>query len=102
MREQNWSVAGPDDWAGAMVLSVGASSGFPDLEDHPDDRELLPYLRDMAIETDAPILLTKTGTVDTLEQIRGYTPKNNIHDRRRLQAAIDHYEPHIDFDKLLA
>jgi len=30
-----------------------------------------------------------------------YTAKLSINDNERVAAAIDHYEPHIDFDKLL-
>ena len=57
MSEQEGSISRPDDWAGAMILSVGASSAFPDVEDTtPEDREALPYLTQMAIDTDAPVV----------------------------------------------
>lgn len=152
-----------------MVLSCGASKAFPDLQehDHADDREPLEYLMQMALDTDAPVIVTKVpihsrrapahwtrerghtrwrvhiraphgcpsrtplssarratselpeapalaapcdvsilscaqfGTVDALETIKTYTAKHNINDRSRVRAAIEHYEPQIDFDVML-
>mmetsp|Transcript_74503 Transcript_74503/g.148080 ORF Transcript_74503/g.148080 Transcript_74503/m.148080 type:complete len:403 (-) Transcript_74503:370-1578(-) len=90
------------DWAGAMVLSTGASKAFPDLQEHMDDIEPLSYLVDMAKQVDAPVIITSLGTIDALEAIKKYTAKHNINDTSRVQAAIDHYEPQIDFDTLLS
>ena len=107
MSQQGGSVSGPDDWAGAMVLSVGASSAFPDLDNNglgsaePSERIPLSYLTQMAVETDAPVLVTRLGTLDALERIKTFTAKHNIHDTRRIEAAVAHYEPEIDFDLLL-
>ncbi len=112
MSQQGGNVSGPDDWAGAMVLSVGASSAFPDLDnnglaDHsgmvqePSDRIPMSYLTQMAVETDAPVLVTNLGTLDALERIKTFTAKHNINDTSRVKAAIAHYEPQIDFDLLL-
>lgn len=101
MTEQGGSISKPGEWSGAMVLSVGASAAFPDLEQHADDLEALPYLKQMAIDTDAPVIITPYGTIDALDSIKSYTPKQNIGDQARLQAAIDHYEPQIDFETLL-
>ena len=56
----------------------------------------------MAIETNAPVLITNLGTVDVLDRIKTFTAKQNISDRSRLKAAIEHYEPHIDFDTMLS
>ena len=109
MSQQGGSVSGPDDWAGAMVLSVGASSAFPDLDNNgladrvqePSDRIPMSYLTQMAVETDAPVLVTNLGTLDALERIKTFTAKHNINDTSRVKAAIAHYEPQIDFDLLL-
>ena len=84
-----------------MVLSIGASKSFPDLVDYPDDREPLSYLTKMAKDTDAPVLITQHGTVDALERIKKFTAKHNVDDFSRVAAAIDHYEPQIDFDTML-
>ena len=102
MSEQEGSISRADDWAGAMILSVGASSAFPDVEDTtPEDKEALPYLTQMAIDADAPVVQTELGTIDALERIKSFTPKHNIADTSRVKAAIEHYEPMIDFDQLL-
>jgi len=93
---------GDDDWAGAMVLSVGASATFPDLVEHSDDVEPLSYLMRMAVDTDAPVMITPLGTVDALERIKSFTAKHNVNDFSRVEAAVQHYEPQIDFDTLLA
>ena len=91
MSQQGGSVSGPDDWAGAMVLSVGASSAFPDLDNNgladrvqePADRIPMSYLTQMAVETDAPVLVTNLGTLDALERIKTFTAKHNINDTSR-------------------
>ena len=36
-----------------------------------------------------------------MERIHSYTPKLNVHDLGRVDAAVDHYEKYIDFDLLL-
>ena len=101
MSRQGGSIDGADDWAGAMVLSIGASAALPDLVEYVDDREPLEYLIKMARESDAPVLITKKGTVDALERIKSFTAKHTINDTARVTAAIDHYEPQIDFDEML-
>lgn len=101
MTAQGGAVDGPRDWAGAMVLSTGASKGFPDKEAFPDDTEPLTYLTQMAKDSDAPVLITRYGTLDALHIIESYTAKHSIHDTARVSAAVAHYEPNIDFDALL-
>ena len=51
---------------------------------------------------EAPVIVTPLGTIDALETIKNYTAKHNINDTSRVRAAIEHYEPEIDFDLLLA
>ena len=69
MTQQGGRVDGAKDWAGAMVLSVGASKAFPDIQligpenalglaEHSDDLQPLGYLTQMAVDTDAPVLTT--------------------------------------------
>ena len=43
----------------------------------------------------------KYGTKDAMDRLTHFTAKLNITDRARVAAAIAHYEPHIDFDRLL-
>ena len=107
MTQQGGRVTDAEDWAGAMVLSVGASAQFPDLDaDVAEDdaiAERIPfsYLTQMAVDLDAPVLVTSLGTLDALDRMKTFTAKHNINDTRRVKAAIAHYEPQIDFDALL-
>ena len=48
-----------------------------------------------------PMLICKEGTRHAMEQILAYTPKHNNQDTHRLEIAVNHYEPYIDFDLLL-
>ena len=41
------------------------------------------------------------STHDAMSRMHKYTPKLNIHDSNRVQVAVDHYEPYIDFDELM-
>ena len=89
-----------DDWLGAMVLCRGEC----EIEDplfQNEDNTSLPYLIDIARAYDAPILVTKLGTIEATNHMANFTAKMHIGDRSRIAAAIDHYKPHIDFDTLL-
>jgi len=101
MAQQAGEIHGEDHWAGAMVLSVGASEAFPDIEQFSEDLKPHSYLTRMAVDTDAPVLVTQLGTMDALERIKKFTAKHNVNDLSRVTAAIAHYEPEIDFDALL-
>ena len=83
------------------LACTGASKGFPDKEAFPDDTEPLTYLTQMAKDSNAPVLITRYGTLDALHIIESYTAKHSIHDTARVSAAVAHYEPNIDFDALL-
>ena len=48
-----------------------------------------------------PMLICKEGTRYVMERILAYTPKHNNQDTHRLEIAVNHYEPYIDFDLLL-
>lgn len=49
----------------------------------------------------APVMIVGLSTSDAMSKIHRFTPKLNIDDTSRVAAAIDHYEPHIDFSALL-
>ena len=36
-----------------------------------------------------------------MSMIHQYTPKFNIDDKHRVTAAVEHYEPYIDFEELM-
>ena len=62
---------------------------------------LSPSLRTLCESYDAPVLLATGASTEVAEVIKRHTAKLSINDNERVAAAIDHYEPHIDFDKLL-
>ena len=105
-QQRNSWEADPHDDA-AFLRHAGASGQFPDMDtdvaddDATADRIPFNYLTQMAVETDAPVLVTSLGTLDALERIKTFTAKHNINDQARVKAAIAHYEPQIDFDLLL-
>lgn len=48
-----------------------------------------------------PVLLAPHPTVTVMDKIHRFTPKLNYEDASRANTAVNHYEPHIDFDLLL-
>ena len=61
-----------------------------------------PEVRDMMTGVDgAPVMSVDLPTHDVMTRIHNFTPKLNIHDTNRVEAAVQHYEPYIDFDELL-
>lgn len=64
--------------------------------------DIAPEIRDMVQDLDdAPVMIAQYSTHKAMERIHHYTPKLNIHDTGRVDAAVEHYEPYIDFDELL-
>lgn len=49
----------------------------------------------------APVMIVDKSTRDAMEMIHRFTPKLNIHDTNRVNVAVEHYEPYIDFDELM-
>ena len=49
----------------------------------------------------APVMIVETTTHEATSKIGKYTPKLNIDDTNRVNVAIEHYEPYIDFKELL-
>ena len=47
-------------------------------------------------------MVTDLGAIAAADRIHAHTAKLHIEDRKRVAAAIEWYEPRIDFDKLLA
>ena len=60
-----------------------------------EDNTHLPYLVDIARAYDAPVMLTKLGTVEATNVMANFTPRCTSGPVAH-QAAIDHYEPHND------
>ena len=89
-------------YTGALLHCEGAS-GDVDLDKLAGDtgNHLSPSLRTLCESYDAPVLLATGASTEVAEVIKRHTAKLSINDNERVAAAIDHYEPHIDFDKLL-
>ena len=47
-----------------------------------------------------PVMIVQQSTHDVTKAIHDYTPKLNIHDQLRVEEAVHHYEPYIDFEEL--
>lgn len=45
--------------------------------------------------------MVEHSTHEAMQIIHAYTPKFNIDDKHRVNTAIEHYEPYINFDELL-
>lgn len=59
-------------------------------------------VKDMMVGMDgAPIMSLDVPTHEAMTRIHNFTPKLNIDDTNRVDVAVDHYEPYIDFDELL-
>jgi BioD-like phosphotransacetylase family protein len=63
--------------------------------------EILPEILDMIKLSNAPVLAVDLSTNQAMESILKFTPKLNVEDKNRVNEAVNHYEPYIDFDKLL-
>lgn len=96
-----------------IVGFLGEVQRFQEMMDEPFEAGLLvcgrkgkyqlsAEINDMLQTLDvAPVMVVDYSTVDAMELIHKFTPKLNIHDTGRVKAAIEHYEPFIDFDELI-
>lgn len=67
-----------------------------------EEYPLCPQVLQMFETLEAPpMLVCREGTRLAMERIIKYTPKHNNQDTHRLEIAVNHYEPYIDFDLLL-
>jgi hypothetical protein len=74
-----------------LIVVIGAG-------DHP----LSDYVLDILRRGSSPVLSTRVSTDDAMSALYGYTPKLHIDDCHRVDMTVEHYEPYIDFDTLLA
>ena len=49
----------------------------------------------------APVMVVGLSTHDATTMLHQFTPKLNIHDSNRVNVAVEHYEPYIEFEELL-
>ena len=76
--------------------------GCTDANPQSEDQTTLPYLMQLVAAYNAPVMVTDLGAIAAADRIHAHTAKLHIEDRTRVAAAIEWYEPRIDFDKLLA
>lgn len=62
--------------------------------------EVMDMISDPAL-SDVPVLIARHPTHAAMELINNMTPKLNIHDSGRVETAVMHYEPYINFDLIL-
>lgn len=66
-----------------------------------DKYTLQPEIKDMIDGiSGAPMMFVELSTHQAMTKINNFTPKLNYEDTNRVQVAVDHYEPYIDFDEL--
>jgi len=63
--------------------------------------DIFPETKDMIKSLNAPVIHAEMSTYKAMQEIQMFTPKLNIDDTSRVQHAVDHYEPYINFDLLL-
>lgn len=68
-----------------------------------DKYQLSSEILDMLhlLGNEQPVMFVDYSTHGALNKILKFTPKLNIHDTNRVNIAIEHYEPYIDFDELI-
>jgi len=99
-RSSSWDdPSATEKWSGALILCRG---GCTDANPQSEDQTTLPYLMQLVAAYNAPVMVTDLGAITAADRIHAHTAKLHIEDRKRVAAAIEWYEPRIDFDKLLA
>ena len=68
--------------------------------DHPISSQVLEIVMNLP-DTAPPVLMTDRRTDSVMQGIYKYTPKLNSEDSNRVERAVQHYQPYIDFDLLL-
>ena len=92
---QNRKKHGLETDASCLII---CGTGYYDINPH------IQEFLDMMKEDPAgfpPILITPSEAFETMELIHKFTPKHTAKDQRRVNAAVNHYEPYINFDLLL-
>jgi len=62
---------------------------------------LAPEIIEMLDSLDTPVLSVEMSTYEAMKKLHNFTAKLNNHDQARVEKAICHYEPYINFDELL-
>jgi BioD-like phosphotransacetylase family protein len=81
-----------ENWETAMVVTG--------CDDYPISTQVLEIVTSLP-DSAPPVLMTATRTDKVMQGIYQYTPKLNTEDFNRVEIAVQHYQPYIDFDRLL-
>jgi BioD-like phosphotransacetylase family protein len=92
MGEHQRRQASGDDSFEAALLICGRKEKY---ELSKEIKDLLQGLKG------APVMVVETTTHEVTVKMAEFTPKLNIDDTHRVNVAINHYEPYIDFEQLL-
>jgi len=68
--------------------------------EHPISTQVLEIVTNLP-DSAPPVLLAHKPTDQVMQGLYSYTPKLNAEDGNRVDKAVQHYEPYIDFDLLL-
>lgn len=69
-------------------------------EEHPISTQVLEIVTNLP-DSAPPVLMTNKPTDSVMQGLYRFTPKLNNEDGNRVDKAVQHYEPYIDFDLLL-
>ena len=78
-------------WEAAMIVTGSA--------DYPISSQVMDIVASM--KDAPPVLMVPKQTHQVMEAIHSFTPKLHSEDANRVSVAVNHYEPYIDFDRLL-
>lgn len=98
-QHSNSSGGAAQDGAHQAALVVTGTDEYPISE---QVMELIGAMSEDEAAAAPPVILAPLPTHKVMDMIHRHTPKLNFEDAHRANKAIEHYEPHIDFDLLLA
>ena len=81
-----------ENWDTAMIVTGCA--------EHPISQQVLEIVTNLPASA-PPVLMCQPPTDHVMQGLFHYTPKLNSEDGHRVEKAVQHYEPYIDFDLLL-
>jgi BioD-like phosphotransacetylase family protein len=81
-----------ENWETAMIVTG--------CDEYPISTQVLEIVTSLP-DSAPPVLMTAVRTDKVMQGIYQYTPKLNSEDFNRVETAVHHYQPYIDFDLLL-
>ena len=81
-----------DNWDTAMIVTG--------CEEHPISSQVLEIVTNLP-DSAPPVIMTNKPTDAVMQGLYDFTPKLNNEDGNRVDKAVEHYEPYINFELLL-